>query len=41
MLVIAVCGVVLGLLLRRVRKPSGDSAQTPKQEIAVEGLHLG
>ncbi|MDB4866954.1 MAG: family efflux transporter permease subunit [Cohnella sp.] len=41
MLVIAMCGIVLGLLLRRVRKPSGDSVQNVKQEIAAEALHLG
>lgn len=41
MLIVAMCGIVLGLLLRRGKKPSDDSAQSAKPELAADGLHMG
>ncbi|WP_409344639.1 MDR family MFS transporter [Paenibacillus sp. MBLB4367] len=41
MFAVALCGIVLGLLLRRGAKPSDDGAENTKAERAVEGLHMG
>lgn len=41
MFVVAICGIVLGFLLRRGRKPSDDAAKGMKPEMAAEGLHMG
>ncbi|MCC3373786.1 DHA2 family efflux MFS transporter permease subunit [Cohnella sp. REN36] len=41
MLVVAVCGIAIGFLLRRGRKPSADEAPSAASERSVEGLHMG
>ncbi|MBO9606232.1 MAG: DHA2 family efflux MFS transporter permease subunit [Paenibacillaceae bacterium] len=41
MLGVALFGIVLGLLLRRGAKPSGDTVPAAKPDAALEGMHMG
>lgn len=41
MVFVAVTGALLGLLLRRGKKNSGENTQADKPEAALEGLHMG
>ncbi|NIK71228.1 MULTISPECIES: DHA2 family efflux MFS transporter permease subunit [unclassified Paenibacillus] len=41
MVFVAIAGALLGLLLRRGKKSSGENTQAEKPEAALEGLHMG